>query len=119
MKNILVVDDSASIRQMLNFTLTRAGYSVTEVSDGNAGFEAASKQFDLVITDINMPGIDGYELVTKLRSKSNYKFTPILMLTTQQSADRKAQGKAVGATGWLVKPFDPERLVKIVQKVWA
>ncbi|MDO8893195.1 MAG: response regulator [Sulfurimicrobium sp.] len=117
-KTILAVDDSASIRQMVSFTLKSAGYEVTEAVDGQDGLnKAKSKSFNLVLTDQNMPNMDGLTLIKNLRATPNYKATPILMLTTESGDAMKAQGKAAGATGWLVKPFDPAKLVEVVKKV--
>ncbi|MBV1777005.1 response regulator [Burkholderiaceae bacterium DAT-1] len=117
-KKILAVDDSPSIRQMVGFTLRTAGYQVTEANDGNAGLNAAKGgQFDLVLTDINMPGMDGFGLTTSLRSLPNYKSTPILVLTTEAGDEMKVKGKAAGATGWLVKPFDPTKLLDVVKRL--
>jgi len=117
-KTILAVDDSRSILQMVSFTLKGAGYAVEEAGDGQAALtKAAAQKFDLVLTDLNMPGMDGITLVQKLRSHPNYKFTPILMLTTEAGDAFKAKGKAAGATGWLVKPFDPQKLLGVVKKV--
>jgi two-component system chemotaxis response regulator CheY len=117
-KTILAVDDSASIRQMVAFTLKSSGYEVVEAVDGMDGLEKAkSKSFNLILTDQNMPRMDGVTLVKNLRALSQYKTTPILMLTTESSDAMKAQGRAAGATGWLVKPFDPQKLVEVVKKV--
>lgn len=117
-KKILAVDDSASIRQMVSFTLRSAGYEVVEAVDGNAGVsQAKSTQVDLVLTDQNMPGMDGLTLIRTLRGLPQYSSTPILMLTTESSDAMKQQGRAVGATGWLVKPFDPQKLLEVVRKV--
>jgi two-component system chemotaxis response regulator CheY len=117
-KTILAADDSRSILQMVSMTLTGAGYQVVEAADGQAALDTAMKQkFDLVITDLNMPRMDGITLIQRLRSSPNYKFTPILMLTTEAGADFKMKGKAAGATGWLVKPFDPQKLIATVKKV--
>jgi two-component system chemotaxis response regulator CheY len=117
-KTILAVDDSASIRQMVAFTLKSSGYEVVEAVDGMDGLEKAkSKSFNLILTDQNMPRMDGVTLVKSLRALSQYKTTPILMLTTESSDAMKAQGRAAGATGWLVKPFDPQKLVEVVKKV--
>jgi len=117
-KTILTVDDSASIRQMVSFTLKSAGYDVTEAVDGQDGLDKAkSKTFDLVFTDQNMPRMDGLTLIKNLRSLTPYKTTPILMLTTEAGDAMKAQGRAAGATGWLVKPFDPSKLLEVVKKV--
>ena len=118
MASILTADDSASMRQMVSFTLKGAGYEVVEATNGKEALEIAkTRQFDLVITDMNMPHMDGLSLITELRNLSEFKFTPILMLTTESGADKKQAGKAAGATGWIVKPFDPERLLSTVNKV--
>lgn len=117
-KTILAVDDSTSIRQMVAFTLKGAGYEVIEAADGQEGLDKAkSKTVNLVLTDQNMPKMDGLTLVKTLRSLPQYKTTPILMLTTESSDTMKAQGKSAGATGWLVKPFDPAKLLEVVAKV--
>lgn len=117
-KTVLSVDDSASIRQMVAFTLNAAGYKVVEAVDGNAGLSAAKgTQFDLILTDQNMPGLDGLGLIKALRALPQYRTTPILMLTTEAGDTMKSQGRAAGATGWLVKPFDPQRLLEVVKKV--
>jgi len=118
MLSILAVDDSPSIRQMVAFTLTAAGYNVIEAADGQEGLtKAREKTVNLVLTDQNMPVMDGFTLVKNLRSLPMYSSTPILILTTESSDEMKAKGKAAGATGWLVKPFDPVRLVEIIKKV--
>jgi len=115
---LLIVDDSTSMRQMVAFALTGGGYTVVEAEDGIAALEKAKAQrFDAVITDVNMPRMDGIELIRQLRALPNYKFTPLLMLTTESGADKKNEGRAAGATGWLVKPFDPEQLLATVRKV--
>lgn len=117
-KIILAVDDSTSIRQMVAFTLKGAGYEVIEAADGQEGLEKAkSKTVNLILTDQNMPKMDGLTLVKTLRGLPQYKTTPMLMLTTESSDDMKTQGKAAGATGWLVKPFDPGKLLEVVAKV--
>ncbi len=117
-KKILTVDDSASIRQMMSFTLKDANYEVTEAVDGKDAFNKAQLQtFDLVFTDQNMPNMDGLTLIRQLRSLSQYASTPILMLTTEADEDMKQQGRAAGATGWLVKPFDPQKLLNVAKKV--
>jgi len=117
-KTILAVDDSPSIRKMVRFPLKSGGYDVVEAIDGNDGLEKAIRhQASLVLTDQNMPGMDGLTLIRSLRDLPSYRSVPILMLTTETSADMKAQGRAAGATGWLGKPFDPERLLEIVRKV--
>ena len=118
MSKVLIVDDSVSMRQMVAFTLTSAGYQVTEMGDGQQALEAAKKtQFDAVVSDVNMPVMDGICLVRNLRAISNYKFTPILLLTTEASSDKKSEGKAAGATGWIVKPFNPDQLLATIKKV--
>jgi two-component system chemotaxis response regulator CheY len=117
-KTVLTVDDSASIRQMVAFTLKSAGYQVVEAADGEAGLQAAKgKQVDLVLTDQNMPGMDGLSLIRALRALPQYRTTPILMLTTEAGDTMKSQGRAAGATGWLVKPFDPQKLLEVIKKV--
>jgi len=118
MANILAVDDSASMRQMVVFTLKGAGHQVTEAVDGQAAFDVAkSQKFDLVLTDVNMPRMDGITLAKELRNLPNFKFTPILMLTTEAGLNKKQEGKAAGATGWIVKPFNPEQLLATIKKV--
>ncbi|HEU0189177.1 MAG TPA: response regulator [Gallionella sp.] len=117
-KTVLTVDDSASIRQMVAFTLKSAGYTVIEAADGQDGLDKAKvNAVNLVLTDQNMPRMDGLTLIKTLRGLPQYKATPILMLTTESSDAMKAQGKASGATGWLVKPFDPQKLLEVVKKV--
>jgi Response regulator containing CheY-like receiver, AAA-type ATPase, and DNA-binding domains len=115
---ILAVDDSASMRQMVSFTLKGAGYNVVEAVDGvDALNKAKAQTFDCVVTDVNMPNKDGIELIKDLRALPNYKFTPMLMLTTESGMDKKQQGKEAGATGWIVKPFNPDQLLKTINKV--
>ena len=117
-KIVLTVDDSASIRQMVSFTLKSAGYEVIEAVDGQDGLDKAkAKTVNLVLTDQNMPRMDGLTLIRNLRATPQYKSTPILMLTTESSDAMKSQGRAAGATGWLVKPFDPQKLIEVVRKV--
>jgi two-component system, chemotaxis family, chemotaxis protein CheY len=118
MQSILAVDDSASMRQMVSFTLKGAGYHVIEAADGQEAYEKAMTQsVDLVLTDQNMPRMDGVTLVKSLRGLPSYTKTPILILTTEASDEMKSKGRAAGATGWLVKPFDPIRLLQVIQKV--
>lgn len=118
MATILAVDDSASMRQMVSFTLKGAGYNVVEAVDGlDALNKAKAQTFDCVVTDVNMPNKDGIELIKDLRALPNYKFTPLLMLTTEAGMDKKQQGKDAGATGWIVKPFNPDQLLKTIKKV--
>jgi two-component system chemotaxis response regulator CheY len=117
-KSILAIDDSASIRQMVGFTLKSSGYEVVEAVDGMDGLDKAkARTFNLVLTDQNMPRMDGLTLIKSLRALPQYKTVPILMLTTESSDAMKQQGRTVGATGWLVKPFDPQKLVEVVKKV--
>ena len=118
MAKILAVDDSLSMRQMVSFTLEGAGYEVIEAVDGQDALNKAKiTQFDLIVTDVNMPIMDGIAFIKHLRGEAGYKFTPMLMLTTESSGDKKAEGKAAGATGWIVKPFNPDQLLNVVSKV--
>ena len=118
MATIMTVDDTASMRQMISFTLSSVGYDVIQASDGAEALKLAKdRKVDLVIADVNMPNMDGISLVKSLRTLDTYKFTPILMLTTESQADKRDQGKTAGATGWIVKPFNPEQLVNVVKKV--
>lgn len=117
-KTILAVDDSASIRQMVSFTLKGAGYEVIEAVDGQDALDKARQRaFNLVLTDINMPRMDGLKLLENLRKISQYRAVPILMLTTESTDEMKAKGRSAGATGWLVKPFNPGSLVEVIKKV--
>ena len=118
MHTILAVDDSPSMRKMVSFTLTGAGYKVVEAVDGMDALEKAEAQhIDLVLADQNMPRLDGIGLTRRLREHPRFKNTPILILTTESSDQMKQAGRAAGARGWLVKPFDPNRLIEILQKV--
>ncbi len=118
MKRILAVDDSASIRQMVSFTLCQAGYEVTGAVDGQDALSRVGKdKFDLIITDLNMPNIDGIQLITAVRGLSGCSFVPILMLTTESQAEKKAAARKAGATGWIVKPFNADQLVATVKKL--
>jgi two-component system, chemotaxis family, chemotaxis protein CheY len=118
MARILTVDDSASMREMICFTLKSAGHDVTEAEDGVGALELArATTFDLVLIDINMPRMDGLALLRALRSHIEYKATPLLLLTTEAAADRKQEGRAAGATGWIVKPFSPDQLVAIMHRL--
>jgi two-component system chemotaxis response regulator CheY len=117
-KMALVVDDSTSMRQMVAFTLQQAGFSVIEGSDGKDALgKVNGKSVNLVVTDLNMPVMDGISLIKELRKLPNFKFTPILMLTTESQDSKKQEGKTAGATGWLVKPFNPDQLLQVVSKV--
>jgi two-component system chemotaxis response regulator CheY len=118
MKQVLTVDDSASVRQMVSFTLRNAGYEVSEAGDGRQGLDRArAGKYDLVITDLNMPEMDGIEMIAGMRKLPAYAFTPILMLTTESQPEKKDAGRKAGATGWIVKPFRAEQLVAVVQKL--
>jgi len=120
MTAILTVDDSASIRQAIKIALSGEGYSVAEACDGAEGIaKADAGAYALIVTDLNMPVMDGLTMIRELRKKPVHAGTPILFLTTESDAEVKAQAKAAGATGWLTKPFDPEQLVRIVNKVLA
>ncbi len=118
MTSILAVDDSASMRQMVSFTLKGAGYDVIEAADGVEALNIAkNKSVNLVLTDVNMPNMDGISLIKELRGLPSYKFTPLLLLTTESGSDKKQAGKAAGATGWIVKPFNPDQLLATIKKV--
>lgn len=118
MATILTVDDTASMRQMISFTLHSAGHEVIQAADGKEALKVIEgKKVDLVIADINMPNMDGITLLKSLRALADYKFTPILMLTTESQEAKRQQGKVAGATGWIVKPFNPEQLLTVVKKV--
>ena len=117
-KTIITVDDSMSIRETVKMTLQTVGYKVFTAEDGARGLQVCKEQkADLIITDLNMPNVDGITLITNLRALPQYKFTPILMLTTESKDEKKNAGKRAGATGWIVKPFDPARFLAVVQKV--
>lgn len=117
-KKVLTVDDSKTMRDMVAFTLKGAGFDVIEAEDGVKALSALNgTSVDLVITDINMPNMDGVTLVRQLRAKPAFKSTPILILTTEGGDDKKADGRAAGATGWIVKPFAPDKLLSVVNKV--
>ena len=118
MIRILAVDDSPSMRDMVRIALTGAGFDVTQASDGQQALALArDSNFDLVLSDVNMPVMNGIEFIRALRAESSYKHTPILMLTTESSMDRKREGKDAGATGWIVKPFDPAQLIATMHRV--
>jgi two-component system chemotaxis response regulator CheY len=117
-KTIMIIDDSTSMRQMVRFTLTAGGYEVVEAGDGVAALEKSKAQkVDLFITDLNMPNMDGIQLTRELRALAQYRFTPIVMLTTESQTEKKLAGKAAGATGWVIKPFQPEQILAVVKKV--
>jgi len=117
-KVIMTVDDSASVRQMVSFTIRDAGYEVIEAVDGRDALSKINGQtIHMVITDLNMPNLDGIGLIRELRVLPAFKFVPIIMLTTESQAEIKQDGKAAGATGWIVKPFKPEQLLAVIRKV--
>ena len=117
-KHILAVDDSKTMRDMVSFTLKGAGYDVTVAEDaieGTAKLDSAT--YDVIITDINMPQISGIEFVKRVRAHAKHRATPVLILTTESGNELKQEGRAAGATGWIVKPFSPEKLVQVLRKV--
>jgi two-component system chemotaxis response regulator CheY len=117
-KTILAVDDSASMRQMVGVTLRAAGYEVIEASDGDEALEYARKhRVHAVLADVNMPRMDGIALIAQLRTLPNYQLTPLLLLTTESTPDRTLQGRQAGATGWMVKPFNPDQLLATLERV--
>jgi two-component system chemotaxis response regulator CheY len=117
-KRILTIDDSKTIRDMLKLTLLDAGFEVQQAVDGQDGVDILAKEkFDVVITDINMPKMDGYEVIRHMRGNSDHKSTPILVLTTESETEKRNLARDAGATGWMVKPFDPEQLVATIYKV--
>lgn len=118
MKRIMTVDDSASMRQMVALTLRRAGFDVVQAGDGKEALDRLDGcDIHLFLVDLNMPNMDGIELTRQLRSMPDYKFVPIVLLTTESHAEKKQQGKMAGATGWIVKPFGPDQLLAVVNKV--
>jgi two-component system chemotaxis response regulator CheY len=116
-KTILTVDDSATVRQMVKFTLSTAGYSVIEAVDGQDALAKLASPVNLVITDLNMPNLDGIGLIRRVRANPACKGIPIIMLTTESQESRKQEGKAAGATGWIVKPFTTQQLLAVVKRV--
>ncbi|TVM18421.1 response regulator [Oceanidesulfovibrio indonesiensis] len=116
-KTIMTVDDSASVRQMVSFTLKNAGFNVIEAQDGKDALNKLKGPVDMIITDLNMPNMDGITLIKNVRAQAQYKFIPVIMLTTESQAGKKQEGKSAGATGWIVKPFKPDQLLAVVNKV--
>ncbi|CAN0622787.1 two-component system, chemotaxis family, chemotaxis protein CheY [Burkholderia multivorans] len=117
-KTIMIVDDSAAVRQVVNISLRGAGYDVIEACDGKDAIQKLSGQkIHLIISDVNMPNMDGISLVKAIKEIPAYKFTPIVMLTTESQDDKKKQGQAAGAKAWMVKPFNPPQLLTVVQKL--
>jgi two-component system, chemotaxis family, chemotaxis protein CheY len=118
MAKVLIIDDSITMRQMVAFTLEKAGHEVHSAESGLAALKLTDKErFDLFITDLNMPGMNGLELIKELRMRQASRSKPILVLTTEADADKKAAGRAAGATGWIVKPFDPSALLAVLPRV--
>ena len=117
-RTILTVDDASTMRRMVSFTLRGAGHDVLEAPDGAAALQVLqARRVDLVITDVHMPNVNGIELTRRLRASPAFGRTPILLLTTESDPGKKAEGRAAGATGWIVKPFNQEQLLAIVAKV--
>lgn len=117
-KTVLIVDDSASIRQVVAITLKSAGFDVIEACDGRDALSKLNGQrVHLIISDVNMPNMDGISLLKELKAKAEYKFTPIIMLTTESAEDKKSQGQAAGARAWMVKPFQPAQMLAAVNKL--
>jgi two-component system, chemotaxis family, chemotaxis protein CheY len=116
-KTIMTVDDSASVRQMVGFTLRGAGYEVIEATDGQDALARLKGPIAAVVTDLNMPRMDGIELIKNVRAKADYRFVPVIMLTTESQDAKKQAGRAAGATGWIVKPFSSEQLLAVLKKV--
>ena len=117
-KRVMAVDDSATVRQVLQMTLEGAGYEVVEAVDGKDALgKLANVQVDMMVTDLNMPNMDGIELIKQARALPSMKYTPIIMLTTESQPEKKQEGKAAGASGWIVKPFKPEQLLAVVRMI--
>ena len=118
-RTIMIVDDSVSMRQMVSFTIRNAGYNVVEAVDGQDALAKLNGGSDvgMIITDLNMPNLDGIGLIKNVRTRPNYKFIPIVMLTTESQDSKKQEGRQAGATGWIVKPFRPDQLLGVVKKV--
>jgi two-component system chemotaxis response regulator CheY len=115
---VLTVDDSRTILAMLRHTLTNAGFEVLQAEDGQQGLDLLSKEsVDIVITDINMPVMDGIEFIRNVRASGQHQSLPILILTTETSQEKRDQGKSAGGTGWIVKPFDPDKLISVIHRV--
>jgi two-component system, chemotaxis family, chemotaxis protein CheY len=117
-RTVLVVDDSVTIRQMVSFTLKQAGFSVLEAADGQDALERLdTARVDLIVTDLNMPRVDGIIFIRRLRTRPASKHTPVLMLTTESQESKRQEGRAAGATAWIVKPFHPDKLLAVIGKV--
>lgn len=119
-KRVLIADDSVSMRQLLSYTLQDAQFEVLEAENGQQALDKAKGELlDLIITDLNMPVMDGVTLIRNARALPNTRYVPILMLTTESEMQKKMEAKAAGATGWIVKPFDPAKLLAVIGKVVA
>jgi two-component system chemotaxis response regulator CheY len=117
-KTIMVVDDSSSVRQMMSFTLKNAGYEVVEAEDGQDALEKLCIiAVNAIVTDLNMPNVNGIELIRSIRSQSEHKYIPIVVLTTESHESRKQESREAGATGWITKPFIPEQLIGVIKKI--
>lgn len=117
-KTVLIVDDSAAIRQVVSITLKNAGFDTIEASDGKDALAKLNGQrVHLMISDVNMPNMDGISFVKEVKTRAEYKFTPIIMLTTESAEDKKMQGQAAGAKAWMVKPFQPQQMLAAVNKL--
>ena len=116
-KTFLIIDDSASMRQLIAFTIQQAGHEALLAANGREALDMLkSAKADMVITDLNMPEMDGITLIRELRSMADYKFVPILMLTTESQVAKREEGRAAGASGWIVKPFSAEKMLEVVKK---
>ncbi len=117
-KNILIVDDSSALRQVVNMSLTREGYNVIEACDGKDGLSKLNgEKIHLIVSDVNMPNMNGIEFVTELKKNPQYKFTPVIMLTTENQQEMMEKGKKAGAKAWMVKPFKPEKMISAVEQL--
>jgi two-component system chemotaxis response regulator CheY len=116
-KKVLIADDSTSMRQMIDFTLNDAGYTVVQAVDGEDALTKFAQDINVVITDLNMPKMNGIELIKKIREGTVNKFVPIIMLTTESETTKKEEGRKAGATAWIIKPFTPENLIETIKKV--
>ncbi len=118
LKTVLTVDDSPSLRQMTRMVLQGAGFQTIEAVDGvDALAKLTGKAVDLILTDLNMPNMDGFELIRRVRASPDHKYVPVVFLTTESQATKKQEGKAAGATAWILKPFNPDQLLAVVKKV--
>ncbi len=117
-KTIMIIDDSATLRQVVAVTLKKAGYDVIEANDGKDALNKLTGQkVNLIICDVNMPNMDGITFLKEIKNKPNYKFTPVIMLTTESQEAKKQEGRAAGAKAWVVKPFKPEQMLAAIEKL--